>query len=95
MADIVDIVKHIDKNIIIQWDAEKLELADYKDVPYRFFVRTVAPKDEIEAAFGDVEYITVPGEEKENAFVTGKMTGREYEKAAQSIGGIINMIRMD
>ena len=95
VADIVDIVKHIDKNIIIQWDAEKLELADYKDVPYRFFVRTVAPKDEIEAAFGDVEYIAVPGEEKENAFVTGKMTGREYEKAAQSIGGIINMIRMD
>lgn len=95
VADIVDIVKHIDKNIIIQWDAEKLELADYKDVPYRFFVRTVAPKAEIEAAFGDVEYIAVPGEEKENAFVTGKMTGREYEKAAQSIGGIINMIRMD
>ena len=95
VADIVDIVKHIDKNIIIQWDAEKLKLADYKDVPYRFFVRTVAPKDEIEAAFGDVEYIAVPGEEKENAFVTGKMTGREYEKAAQSIGGIINMIRMD
>ena len=64
VADIVDIVKHIDKNIIIQWDAEKLKLADYKDVPYRFFVRTVAPKDEIEAAFGDVEYIAVPGEEK-------------------------------
>lgn len=95
VADIVDIVKHIDKNIIIQWDAEKMELAEYKDVPYRFFVRTVAPKDEIEAAFGDVEYISVPEAEKENAFVTCTMTGREYEKAAQSIGGIINMIRMD
>lgn len=95
VADIIDIVKHIDKNIIIQWDAQKLPLADYKEAQYRFFVRTCASADEAESAFGDVEFIHIPEAENETAFVTSLMSGADYEKAAQKLGGIINMIRVE
>ena len=52
VADIVDIAKHTGKHVWIDWEQEKLELADYKDAEYRFFVRTGADRSAIEAAFG-------------------------------------------
>ena len=95
VADIVDIVKHIDKNIMIFWDDKKLALKDYKDVAYKFFVRAAADKNIIESAFGTVSYIEVPEIKGETAFVTEAMSGKAYEEAAAKVSGIINMIRVD
>ncbi len=95
VADVVDIVKHIDKNIVIFWDAEKQELKDYKEAEYRFFVRTAAAKEAVEAAFGPVAYVELPDVTGEVAFVTEKMSGNAYEAAAAKVSGIINMIRME
>ncbi len=94
VADVVDIVKHTGKNIAIEWSAEKMELVDYKQAEYRFFVRTDAAKAEVEAAFGAVSYVEIP-DCAETAFITELMSGEKYEAAAGKLGNIINMIRMD
>ena len=95
VADIVDIVKHTGKHVWIDWEQEKLELADYKDAEYRFFVRTGADRNAVEAAFGAVSYVEAVDGLKETAFVTEQMSGKAYEAAAEMLGDIINMIRVN
>lgn len=95
VADIVDIVKHTGKHVWIDWEEEKLELADYKDAEYRFFVRTGADRNAVEAAFGAVFYVNAVDGLNETAFVTEQMNGKAYEAAAEKLGDIINMIRVN
>lgn len=95
VADIVDIVKHTGKHVWIDWEEEKLELADYKDAEYRFFVRTGADRNAVEAAFGAVSYVEAVDGLNETAFVTEQMSGKAYEAAAEKLGDIINMIRVN
>lgn len=95
VADIVDIVKHTGKHVWIDWEEEKLELADYKDAEYRFFVRTGADRNAVEAAFGAVSYVKAVDGLNETAFVTEQMNGKAYEAAAEKLGDIINMIRVN
>lgn len=95
VADIVDIVKHTGKHVWIDWEQEKLELADYKDAEYRFFVRTGADRNAVEAAFGVVSYVEAVDGLNETAFVTEQMNGKAYEAAAEKLGDIINMIRVN
>ena len=95
VADIVDIVKHTGKHVWIDWDQEKLELADYIDAEYRFFVRTGADRNAVEAAFGAVSYVKAVDGLNETAFVTEQMNGKAYEAAAEKLGDIINMIRVN
>ncbi len=95
VADIVDIVKHTGKHVWIDWEQEKLELADYKDAEYRFFVRTGADRNAVEAAFGAVSYVKAVDGLNETAFVTEQMNGKAYEAAAEKLGDIINMIRVN
>ena len=47
VADIVEIAKHPNKHIPIEWKQEKLELVDFKDFDHKFFVRTNASENEI------------------------------------------------
>ena len=95
VADIVDIVKHTGKHVWIDWEQEKLELADYKDAEYRFFVRTGADRNAVESAFGAVSYVKAVDGLNETAFVTEQMNGKAYEAAAEKLGDIINMIRVN
>ena len=95
VADIVDIVKHTGKHVWIDWEEEKLELADYKDAEYRFFVRTGADRNAVEAAFGAVSYVEAVDGLNETAFVTEQMSGKAYEAEAEKLGDIINMIRVN
>lgn len=94
VADIVDIIRHQGRNILIQWSEEKLKLADSGRMKYRFLVRTVDTEEEIQAAFGKVEYVKAPCVSGETAFVTEKMTGKAYEAAADKLGGVISRIRL-
>ena len=92
VADVVDMVKHKSVNIHIEWKPEKMELIDYKESINRFFVRTTSEKAQIEAVFGDVEYVeaVVAGE---LAFVTKAMTEAVFAEKAENIH-IINRIRV-
>lgn len=94
VADIVEIAKHLDTNIAIEWSSQKLELVDYRQNINRFFVRTTADEASIEKVFGDVEYVTADGVTGENGFITGAMSEAEYEEKAVRLDGIMQMIRV-
>lgn len=93
-ADIVDIVKHLKRNIMISYSAEKMELSDYKKAENSYFVRTSGGEAEAKEVFGKIALIRLKEVSGETAFVTEKMSEEEYEKKADQLGGIIQMIRM-
>ncbi len=93
VADVVELAKHIGRHIALEWRPEKLEIADYKQQTLRFFVRTGADADAIAQAFGSVTYIDVPEAEGEKGFLTGEMTEEAYEKKAEALGDVRQMIR--
>lgn len=93
VGDMVAIAKHIDKNIYLEWEKEKLVLADPKKQVNRFFVRTDATEEEIENAFGQVEYVDA-GIDDEVGFVTEAMKEEDYATRAAALGDVKQMIRM-
>ncbi len=93
VADMVDMAKHIDKNIYLRWDKEKMILANPMEQRYRYFVRAEDDMDAVKAAFGDVEVVDA-GVSGENGFVTGEMSEREYRQRAGKLSGVLQMIRM-
>lgn len=94
VADIVDIAKHLDINIAVEWSTKKQELIDFKNMVNRYFVRTTAKTDEIEKVFGAVTFVTAEGVEGETGFVTECISEAEYEKKAVELGNVLQMIRM-
>ncbi|MCD8148075.1 MAG: homoserine dehydrogenase [Clostridiales bacterium] len=94
VADVVDIVRHKHVSITMKWNPEKVELEDYRCLPYRYFVRTSAEPAEIEAAFGEVSYVTAEGVSGETAFLTDEMDGYAYEAAAGKLGSVLQSIRV-
>ena len=54
----------------MEWRPEKLELADYKMVTNRFFVRTKTDEAAVKNAFGAVEFVAAEGVNGELGFVT-------------------------
>ena len=81
VSDVVDIAKHLDVNIAVEWSSRKLELVDYKSLKNRYFVRTTAEKAAVEQAFGSVEYVTAEGVTGELGFLTECMSEADYENA--------------
>ena len=92
VADVVDMVKHKNTNIYIDWKPEKIELVDYKDSRNSFFVRTSSDQAAVEAAFGKVTYVSA-GIDGEIGFTTGEMSESEFEVSAAKIE-LINRIRL-
>ena len=92
VADIVDMVKHINTNIFIDWSSEKMELLDYKASQNAFFVRTTSSKAEVEAVFGNVSYVEAVVE-GEMGFTTEKMTEADFEEKSAKIA-VVNRIRL-
>ncbi|MCD8132406.1 MAG: homoserine dehydrogenase [Clostridiales bacterium] len=93
-ADVIDIVRHKEEHIPVEWRPEKLELVDYRQLTGRYFVRTKAEQTEIERIFGAVTPVKAEGVTGETAFVTGEMDGYAYEQAAEQLGGILQCIRV-
>lgn len=92
VADVVDMVKHQNTNIYIDWKPEKIELLDYKDNINAFFVRTTSDQTAIEAAFGTVTY-TEKVADGEIGFTTAAMTEAEFEEKSAKVD-VVNRIRL-
>lgn len=92
VADVVDMVKHQNTNIYIDWKPEKIELIDYKDSMNAFFVRTTSDKETIEQVFGKVAYVeqVIDGE---IGFTIEAMTEAEFEEKAAKVA-MVNRIRL-
>ncbi|MFV0466984.1 MAG: homoserine dehydrogenase [Lachnospiraceae bacterium] len=95
VADIVDIVKHKDRNIWVEWSSGKLELVDYKQTSNRFFVRTTQTKERIEEVFADIKFVTVKEITGEIGFVTSRMKEEEFTEKAAELGSVLSVIRAD
>lgn len=94
VADVVDMAKHLDTHIQVEWSSKKLELSDYKEMENRYFVRTTAQKEEIAQIFGDVEYIEINECDKERGFLTESMSEAAYAEKAGKLGTVLQMIRV-
>ena len=94
VADIVEMAKHMDKHIPIEWRPEKLELVDYKDFDHKFFVRTHASQTEVSETFGMVNFVTAEGANNEIGFVTGIMPESEFETRKSKLSDVIQVIRV-
>ena len=92
VADVVDMTKHKNTNIYIDWSPEKIELVDAKDSRNSFFVRTSAGKDEIEKNFGCVKFVDA-GIEGETGFTTEEMSEGEFAERAEKLP-VISRIRL-
>lgn len=93
-ADIVDIAKHLKRNIMISYDAEKMELMDYKQARNRYFARTKDCESKVREIFGDVAFIKLEDVADETAFVTESMSEEEYLEKSRQLSGTLQMIRM-
>ena len=94
VADVVEIARHKDINIPVEWNPEKVELADYTESVNKFFVRTKASKDQVAAAFGNVEYVEAEGVSDELGFVTEEMTEKVFEEKKAALADVLQTIRV-
>ena len=94
-ADIVDIAKHLKRNIMITYSAEKMNLLDYKQAEYAYFVRTPDSEEQVKAVFDNPALIKIKEVTGETAFVTAKMKEETYLEKAKQLSGIKQMIRVD
>lgn len=94
VADIVDMAKHRNVNVAVEWSSKKMELVDYKKSENKFFVRANASKDEVEALFGNVTFVEAEGVENEVGFVTGVMKEADFEAKKEQLAEVLNVIRV-
>jgi len=94
VSDVVDCARHIGKVIMCFWDNEGVELTGIEKASRRFFVRVPEQKEkEALHIFESASVIEadVPGE---FAFVTDRMTEKEFNEKAEQVG-IISRIRIE
>lgn len=99
VSDIVEAVKHLNDNVEIQWDAEKLVLSDIKTSEKKFFVRVAGETSKdfanIEKEFGKVVMIKLESLTDEFAFVTEKMSEADFESKIAKISNVKTRIRIE
>lgn len=93
VADIVDIAKHLHKNILVSWSSKKMDLVDKGRSESRFFVRSTDDKEKVKSLFGEVEFVEAPEISGEVGFLTGKMSEDDFEKKADGLH-VIQRIRV-
>ena len=100
VGDIVEEARNLERNLGVMWSSEKLALEDRRDVERRFFVRMKGSREELQdrvaSVFGMVQFVRAEGVSGEFGFVTERMPEGSYEeKAGQSDGQILGMIRVE
>ena len=92
VADMVDIVKHLKRNILVEWSTKKLALVDFGKAENVFFVRTSSDRAEIEAVFHNPEYVDaeIAGE---TGFITDSMTEETFAEKVQNLK-VLSVIRV-
>ncbi len=94
VADIVDIAKHLHKNILISWSSGKMDLVDKRKAQSRFFVRAAEGREQVKAVFPEAEFVEVPEITGETGFLTALMTEESFEEKAAALKDIRQRIRV-
>ncbi|MCI8489556.1 MAG: homoserine dehydrogenase [Lachnospiraceae bacterium] len=93
VADMVDIAKHLKRNISVDWSSKKLDLVDFGSIEHAFFVRTSSEKERITEVFGDVEFVEIADCFGEIGFITGTMAEKVFAENAAKLN-VLSVIRM-
>ena len=97
VSDVVAAVRN-KSNVLVNWDAEDLQLADVNTVVRPFFVRVSGNEsgkiDAIKAVFGEVSTVQVSDVMGEFGFVTKEMSEKEFNEKYAKLEGAITRIRM-
>lgn len=98
VADVIDATKHQGRNIMTIWSSKKLTLADHKECQSGFFVRVPEAEEEtaraVFAGLEEVKLLASSGVMGEFAFVTKKMSEKEFEEKAAKVT-VLNRIRTE
>ena len=94
VSDVVDSVRHLNVSTTVMWKEEKLEVEDFSKSKKKFFVRTTKSQEEVEAVFGNVEYIDA-GISGEIGFATEKLSEQDFDAKAEKLGNVISRIRIE
>lgn len=98
VADIIDATKHRGRNIMTIWNCKKLALADHRECESGFFVRVPEAEEEMARSvfegLEEVKLLASSGVMGEFAFVTKKMSEKEFEEKAAKVT-ILNRIRTE
>lgn len=97
VSDVMEAAENIGTGVPVQWTEEKLSLVPFSESRSRFLVRVSGGSDENEQrvrdAFGSIRSVDA-GFSDEFGFVTEEMTEEAYGKAAETLGNVINKIRI-
>lgn len=102
VADVVDIIRHIDENIPVDWTQEKLPILNMKDVPVRALVRISAKNLEgakvlAQDYFEQSQIIQLEDADDEFGLITAKETEAGLKEKIEQLGKgaeIRNVIRL-
>lgn len=96
VADIMEAAVHMSDHVPMGWTDKKQELAPMGAMKFNYFIRFTGlaseKKADIEAAFGPVEVIELPGAD-EFAVLTKEMAESRFQKVAAAFSDIRQMIR--
>lgn len=84
VADLVDAIKHIDKNVVMHWYSKEMDLLPIEEVPAQMFVALEGHghQDIIEQVFGNVNYLH---NEIETVFITQHLTEGKLRRAFETM----------
>lgn len=98
IADLIDIIKHMHKNIPFGWHEGKIRPEVMDHTTHRYFVRFAGrnPEDieRAQRAFGQSQLYCLDGQD-EFAILTGKMREKDYLAVSIGLPRIIRMIRAE
>ncbi len=98
VADVIEEARYLNSHIKMVWKPEKIEIADIKTDENRYFVRiegnVCERAEEVKAAFGNVEVVTLEDIDNEFAVITEVMSQENYDAAAAKLSGVKQRIRM-
>ncbi|SFB85973.1 homoserine dehydrogenase [Butyrivibrio sp. YAB3001] len=96
VADVIDMIKHKDKHIEVNMNAEKAQLSPKDNAVRRFFVRvsdTIA--DQANEVFGnDVEVVKRNSIHGEYAFITDLISEKDFEERLGKLNGVKGYLRL-
>lgn len=96
VSDVIDSARHLGKHVVMYWDQEIRTLADPREEMHRFFVRVGSVDYKaVDDLFGDIKFVTSESqEEKEKAFVTGKISEKEFKEKCKFLQDLRQSIRI-
>ncbi len=93
VGDLVDMARHLNNNVYLKWEEEKLTLLDPAEDRYRFFVRSSDDETAIEAVFSGAEFVDA-GVSGEKGFVTGELSQAEFDGIIKKLSDVRSCIRL-